>query len=558
MIQDSKEECNTELGQVRTISQGNAQWWIIASTFLVIAAFCGLRTPDVNESHYLTKAKHFWQPAWCADDLFLESSSAHWLFFSVFGWLPKIFSLAAMAWIGRVTVWLLVSVGWTGWLRKLGLPGWLIPVLAAGWLIAIESGNLAGEWVVGGFEAKSLAFALILFALGAHAANYHRWCWAWIGVATLFHFLVGVWFGLAWAASELMVVLFTPGTYHSESLVGETVLRRLVLFLRNRRVEFAQCFACAILAAIPSIVSDWNAPWELKQLAAEIQVKHRLAHHQYFGSFATERVAAFAVLIAIYVFVYVRTPKSFGLQQLFYFANVSLGISLIGLLLCSIAEAGNSPWAFGLLRFYWFRLADFALPTVAVVVSGRLIGERILNRSIAARLLRGSLALLMLAFGLMCYERQTAQIPRSELASAGLDVDSERKALEYHRNWLRVCDWISKNTDTKAVFITPAEQQTFKWYAGRSEIVCWKDMPQDSLNIAEWWSRVNQFIAPQRIYDGGLMAYSDEQLTGMAASVGATHLVILQRDYETRPTSSLKRLYPETVESRVTFVVLEF
>ena len=56
--------------------------------------FAGQIPPDVNESHYLPKAKHFWDPTWCAGDLFLGSSFSHWLFYVTTGWLTRFLSLA--------------------------------------------------------------------------------------------------------------------------------------------------------------------------------------------------------------------------------------------------------------------------------------------------------------------------------------------------------------------------------------------------------------------------------------------------------------------------------
>ena len=49
----------------------------IAWIFLIFFLFAGSLPPDVGESHYLVKAKHYWQPAWCAGDLFVESRDAH-------------------------------------------------------------------------------------------------------------------------------------------------------------------------------------------------------------------------------------------------------------------------------------------------------------------------------------------------------------------------------------------------------------------------------------------------------------------------------------------------
>ena len=56
----------------------------LALIVAVIAIFAAEPTPDINESHYLTKAKHFWDTGWCDRDLFVGSKDAHWFFFVCF------------------------------------------------------------------------------------------------------------------------------------------------------------------------------------------------------------------------------------------------------------------------------------------------------------------------------------------------------------------------------------------------------------------------------------------------------------------------------------------
>ncbi len=52
-----------------------------------------------------------------------------------------------------------------------------------------------------------------------------------------------------------------------------------------------------------------------------------------------------------------------------------------------------------------------------------------------------------------------------------------------------MCAWVAENTPADAVFLTPRLDQTFRWYAGRAEVVSRKDIPQDAPGIVEWWRR---------------------------------------------------------------------
>ena len=47
----------------------------VLEVLLILALFFvthGDLPPDVNEGHYLGKAKHYWNPAWCPEDHFLN------------------------------------------------------------------------------------------------------------------------------------------------------------------------------------------------------------------------------------------------------------------------------------------------------------------------------------------------------------------------------------------------------------------------------------------------------------------------------------------------------
>ncbi|HID24064.1 MAG TPA: hypothetical protein EYP14_16915, partial [Planctomycetaceae bacterium] len=166
--------------------------------FTSFAVYSALRSPvpGVNEPHYLAKAKHFWQPDWCRGDLFLESSNPHLVFYYTFGRLAHWFPLAQAAWIGRAIGLALLAFGWSRFLRK------LVPTsraaLWATWLyLALAAcGNFSGEWIIGGIEAKVIAYGLDFLALAF--VLEHRWTAAALcgGLAVSFHPVVGLWIAI--------------------------------------------------------------------------------------------------------------------------------------------------------------------------------------------------------------------------------------------------------------------------------------------------------------------------------------------------------------------------
>ena len=56
---------------------------------MIFFAFAGDPAPMVNESHYLVKAKSYWEPDWCENDLFVSSGKAHVTFYYTIGWFTQ-------------------------------------------------------------------------------------------------------------------------------------------------------------------------------------------------------------------------------------------------------------------------------------------------------------------------------------------------------------------------------------------------------------------------------------------------------------------------------------
>jgi hypothetical protein len=51
----------------------------------IFAAAGAWPTPDTNEAHYLSKARHAFDPSWGGGDFFLESREAHGVFYRLLG-----------------------------------------------------------------------------------------------------------------------------------------------------------------------------------------------------------------------------------------------------------------------------------------------------------------------------------------------------------------------------------------------------------------------------------------------------------------------------------------
>ena len=533
--------------------------------FLCFIAVAGQGPPAVNESHYLTKAKHFWNPDWCPGDLFLASSFSHWLFYFGLGWPTKYLSLSTFAWLGRLMTWAAMAWAW----RRLS---WrLIPVPLMGcfsailFLILNERFHLAGEWVVGGFEAKGIAYCFVVFALGDMLIGRWRRVWPWLGAAAAFHVLVGGWAmlaaGLSWCLSQ------RSNRQHRGTTASLANWHTLGQQLSVQSPYLLLALTLLAIGAIPPFLADQQATPAEIAAASLIYVNQRIAHHLTFAAFPTMHVARFVLLILTWALLFNWSLKRCldsqnRLAGLYYFGIGSLVISLGGLILSGLADSDNAAQMFAarLLRFYWFRLADFAIPATTALAIGSVTGTWLLYENNRARKICAATAsgLILVAASLLVRERNSDPRPFADQRSLPSYPGEDFRTQQTYSNWRKVCRWIESNTPTDAVFITPHEQQTFKWYAGRTEVVNWKDVPQDARSITEWDRRVQELLEPQRQFELGLMNYSDEQLQALSQKYQADFLVVPQWQVElvSAPTK-LRQVYPAPGD-KSTFVVFKF
>lgn len=530
--------------------------------FLCFALVSGQLPPDVNESHYLTKSKHFWDPEWCAGDIFLASSFAHWFFYLTTGWLTKIFSLSVTAWIGRTITWALMAFAWQRLSWKL-LPSRGLAVLSAIFFLLLnERFHLAGEWVVGGFEAKGIAYFFVILALGNMVNRDWKWVWPALGAAAAFHVLVGGW--------AFISAIFACGCIQWVGINSNKKLWLVDSFNRAKSyvLPFVAGSALCLIGLIPPLLADSSADPETSTAARMIYVNHRIAHHLTFDAFPTMHVARFALICVLsfllHSWIKARWQTMYNrFRVLSYFCLASLIISFGGLILSGMAEQNDelAVRCAGLLRFYWFRLSDFAVPMTSAMACCLIIAlwmktDKRLTTRISCLIFTSC---IVAAGGVIVVEKNSDSRPRADRKSLPTYDGNADRTMGTFRNWKKVCQWINANTPQDATFITPHEQQTFKWYSGRSEVVCWKDIPQDAHGVLDWSKRLTELYEPQRRYEEGLMSYSDEQLVEIAKRYQATHLLVPQRQIDLAVTPpNLKQIYPVDPSVKSTYVVLEF
>ena len=120
-----------------------------------------------NEVDVLPLAKQFADPAWITGDWYLNTATNYrYLFQIIFGPLIVHLGFLATSIIGRLICYGLVAYGIVLLGEKLGLR--LTYLLLATVFVTYQGsfqGAIAGEWFVGGLEAKAIAYGLILIAI---------------------------------------------------------------------------------------------------------------------------------------------------------------------------------------------------------------------------------------------------------------------------------------------------------------------------------------------------------------------------------------------------------
>jgi hypothetical protein len=487
----------------------------IAVVLAIFAAAGAWPTPDVNEAHYLTKARHFVEPTWCAGDFFLESPAAHGVFYRLMGPLAAEASLDRAAWVGRWLGWLSLAVGFWHAVRPL-LSTTAARVLAAAvFSLALRHTTAAGEWVIGGCEAKVFAWALVLGAAGEIARDRFAGAWLALAAATAVHPIVGGW-GMVAVVLEWLVSGFPrsrPG------------LSTAVMLLAGA--------ALAAVGIVPALRLSAGASVADRAAAAAIYVVERLPHHLLPRTFADGMVARH-VLAILLLGALSRLAAAFPLPdagggtatargRATGFTVAAITISLAGLTI-SLLEPFAPGFVHGLLRFYWFRLADGLVPlSLAVVVAAIVCGDGVkaVVPGRAAEIIRGVVVLAVVA-DIADQSRHWPLPGRSDLVAR-----SDTKVLA--GPWRDICLWVKDNTPADAVFLTPRGASSFTWRTGRREVVSWKNIPQDARSLLQWRARVADCFSR----DGSLAAAERstaalgiDRMRLVAGRYGADHAIV--------------------------------
>jgi len=466
-VKDEKDVPCVSLGSSTTC------WLEIALLFAVFFVIGGAPAPHVNETYYLTKAKHYWEPQWCAGDPFLESVDAHLTFYWTVGWLAKWFSLPTVAWIGRTVAWLLLAISWQRLSSRIISQPFFAVLTGMVFATLIAQTNFAGEWIFGGVEGKCFAYAFVFWGLSEIVAGRWRAAWPWLGLASAFHVLVGGWATVVAG----MVWLTEPRETRTRLL---SMLPALLLG-----------GALALPGIVPALQLTQGVTEKTAAEANEIYVFERIPHHLAPLALPTKELTKkglrYGSVVLGFVVLWLLGRTSMlasgqatwpsALTILMRFAWGSLALSLFGFA-WELAHWNHPTMAAKLLKYYWFRLADIAVPLAVALAVGWLVSVLLERRP------RGAAVLLFVTISFPVWTMLDSSFERYQNPVPPAD-----RKMKDHAAWKEACLWARKNTPSDAMFLVPRGSQSFEWYAHRRGLVTWKDVPQDAASLISWRDR---------------------------------------------------------------------
>jgi hypothetical protein len=322
-------------------------------------------------------------------------------------------------------------------------------------------------------------------------------------------------------------------------------------------------FVGAILSLpgiVPALLLTWNEPPELVARANHIYVFYRLPHHLAPLTLPTEELArrlgghtALVLLLTAFVLALHRisaTAPTGGmgatgsasaspphhhsrpatsqqleaplqllpLTRIAQFAWGALLLAAIGFVI-EIVLWDDTLAAAKVLRYYWFRLTDFALPAAAALYATCFITLGLREKR-AWAIWALDAALIVAGWNIIhtTYERDVSRLP-----------PADQKVRDFG-SWCDACEWAAENTPHDALFLTPRLNLTFKWRAGRPEVVNRKDLPQDARSIVEWHRRIQDIyyatIEGELQPLDSLGVLGSERVRDIARQYGAAYVIM--------------------------------
>lgn len=459
-------------------SSSTGFWLCFGFLCLGVIALHAKPVPFGNEFIYLMRLAPY-APA--NDWSFAHAANEHWLFNFIFSIPAKLVPLEVMGWAGRILVWILCLFGLIRLGQNWKVPYWSIAFAVSFWL-AIGQAVVNAEWMIGSFEAKSVAYSFLLFGLNAFTKRKLSRASILLGLSFSFHPAVGLW---AIPAVGIALLVERVALRDLARIAGLTFLFSLpgIIPLIGDRLE-----------AQPASYADWQF----------IVLKHMPFHFDPFY-FSTLGMAVLGLML-IFNIIALRGSERFELRFLRSFQIAIAGFFFLGILLRAFEF-------YPLLSLMPMRL--FPILTPLFFIFSAVYFVRKLN-GLAKKAV--ALACVLVILGLL--EPFDEGIGRlRELKASWIakptDLDVSLK-------------WIAANTPPDAVILAAPLGREFWYLSQRSQPVSYMYPRYDRLS--EWRARIADLIANAPITD---RASSSKEIETAFANLSAAQIEELQQKYAT-------------------------
>jgi hypothetical protein len=449
--------------------------WIVVT--LCVASLWLFRGPLTwNETSRIPVAKHFVDPSWIPTDWFLNTSTLYQVPFNLLAApLVACLDLSTAAILLRFILYLWFASGVVALTRRLEIG--LVPLLPAIMTaVAYRMRSLAAdEWMVGHADAKTVAYGAALWAFSMLLGKRYRTAAAFLGLATTFHILVGLYATL----TSLLFLLIHPR--HRRAMT-KTLPMSISAYLITG--------AFGVFVVLHTLTSTGQGDG-FPDLIYIARSRHHLWPPAWWGGahlhlpisidrFAWEAKAAMSVSFLALISVWSRFRP---FREFAHLALLSSLFFVMGLLIFLLGPIS-------LLKYYPFRFPDVLLPFASILLFFGL-WERIGKDSTTHRISSG--ARNSLRIGL--------HVVAALVVVTGLIKTVSHLEIKWRENvpWPYVplsledreaTRWIQHNTPPDALFLADPYLESFYVTAERGVLVCVKHLPSRNDDLKEWHGRL--------------------------------------------------------------------
>jgi hypothetical protein len=476
-----------------TLRRWFGPWLLVVATAALLAPWYA---PANNELVYMLVLRSKADPTFLAGDwTYSGVFSEHFVFNTLLGPLTSVISIEAIAWVGRVSAWALAAAVLLALAASFGSRPWPAAAALVVWL-AIGQSVVAETWMVKTFEAKTLAYPLLVGALVAAMRGRIPWAAALVGLSLTFHPAVGLW--------------------------GALALGTALLIERSTRWQTIRWSWLAAVGAAPGLIA---ALWGLSRGGTEdweYAVLARFPFHLDPFEFPRRGMVLLA-LVLVWSLVWGWVLWSDVRFRIVTWFQIGLAVLFAVGVLARLFEAWQA------LVYFPFRLLPLFAPLLALLYAARLVDrarwetfrENLARRSIVALSLSALAGLTMIWTLVLVNPAVTAinQVQRN-LEAGRLQTDDTAEAFR----------WVADHLPADAVVVSPPWRLDASYLTERSHVASYFGFRYDE--SAEWRDRIRALLGSD--FDGGDPArvmfdlyprLTEEDVEVLADRYGVTHIV---------------------------------